>query len=311
MRVANLDGRLVVVTGVAGRREAVDVERASGGRLPADPAAAYDRWDDLRRWADAGGADGGPGEPFDPAALGPPSPRPRQVFALSLNYRDLLGEPDGSGVVAPAVPSVFTKFPTSLAGAHGVVALPTTDSVDWEVELVVVVGRPAHGVPAAAAWDHVAGVTLGQDLTERRLQFAVETPQFSLAKSYPGFSPTGPWLVTPDELADPDDVEIGCRLNGEQVQHARTSQMIFGVPEIVAHLSSVVVLLPGDLIFTGSPSGVGGLREPPRYLRPGDELTSHAPAIGEMHHTFTTSTHPFAGPAGPAGSTAPEQGRGG
>jgi 2-keto-4-pentenoate hydratase/2-oxohepta-3-ene-1,7-dioic acid hydratase in catechol pathway len=279
MRVGNLGGRFVLLT----EDGAVDVAAATNGRLPADPAEAYDRWDEVVTWATA----------LDPADLGPvvtkevdlhtvgaPSPRPRQVFALALNYADHAGE---VGAAAPAAPSVFTKFATSLTGPSGAIALPS-EAVDWEVELVVVIGRPARHVAAADAWAHVAGVTVGQDLSERAVQFADATPQFSLAKSFPGFSPTGPWLVTPDELADPDDLALGCAVNGETVQSARTSEMVFPVPAIVAHLSSVLTLLPGDLIFTGTPAGVGALRHPPRFLAPGDELTTWVTGVGEMAH---------------------------
>ena len=282
MRFGNLAGRFVLRTDEG----AVDVAAATNGLLPADPAEAYVRWDDVTAWAAA----------LDPAtlgpvvtkdlgleALGPPSPRPRQVFALALNYADHAGE---SGLAAPAGPSVFTKFPTSVAGPFGTVALPSA-TVDWEVELVVVIGRPARHVAAADAWAHVAGVTVGQDLSDRVVQFADATPQFSLAKSFPGFSPLGPWLVTPDELGDPDDLELGCAVNGETVQAARTTEMVFRVPAIVAHLSRVLPLLPGDLVFTGTPAGVGALRTPPRFLAPGDVLTSWVTGVGEMRHVCT------------------------
>jgi 2,4-diketo-3-deoxy-L-fuconate hydrolase len=275
MRIGNLSGRLVLGTD----RGVVDIERASGGELAADPAAAYERWDALVHWVgQAGGL--AEAEPFDQAELGPPSPRPRQVFAMALNYRDHAGE---VGRAAPDEPAVFTKFPTAVTGPYGDINLPD-GLIDWEVELVVVIGRRAWEVAAEDAWGHVAGLTVGQDLSDRRRQFIGSTPQFCLAKSAPGFGPTGPWLVTLDDLADPDDIELGCYLNGEQVQKARTSQLIFSVPALVAHLSSILPLLPGDLIFTGTPGGVGARRNPPRFLQPGDELVSYVDGIGEMHH---------------------------
>jgi 2-keto-4-pentenoate hydratase/2-oxohepta-3-ene-1,7-dioic acid hydratase in catechol pathway len=288
MRIGNLSGRLVIRSGAGPDARLVDVERASQGRLPSDPAVAYDRWDELVEWAatrdpaeaDAGAA--GTGADVDPAALGAPSPRPRQVFALALNYRDHAEE---NRLEPPEQPSVFTKFPSAVTGPHGDIALPD-GNVDWEIELVAVIGRPAHRVAEADAWRHVAGLTVGQDISERRTQFAGRPPQFSLAKSFPGFAAMGPWLVTPDELDDPDDLELGCFVNGEQVQKSRTSQLIFPVPEIVAYLSSIVTLLPGDVIYTGTPAGVGSLRQPPRFLGPGDELTSYVAGIGEMRHRF-------------------------
>jgi 2-keto-4-pentenoate hydratase/2-oxohepta-3-ene-1,7-dioic acid hydratase in catechol pathway len=278
MRIANLDGRLVVVTG--GR--AVDVAKASDGRFDADPQRVYERWAEFRTWV--GSTPGLVGEPFDPGALGAPAPRPGQVFAIGLNYAEHAAE---AGFATPDVaPPVFTKFPTCITGPYGEVVLPAGGRTDWEVELVVVVGRRAERVAAADAWSHVAGVAVGQDLSERLSQMAGPAPQFSLAKSFPRFGPIGPWLVSVDELADPDDLELTCSVNGEVVQSGRTSRLLFGVPAILAHLSSVVPLLPGDAVFTGTPPGVGMGRTPPRHLAPGDELVSSIAGVGELRHTF-------------------------
>jgi 2-keto-4-pentenoate hydratase/2-oxohepta-3-ene-1,7-dioic acid hydratase in catechol pathway len=157
-----------------------------------------------------------------------------------------------------------------------------SEHVDWEAELVVVIGRPAHAVAEKDAWSHVAGLTIGQDYSERALQVAGDFPQYSLAKSFPGFAPIGPFLVTPDEFADPDDLSIECEINGESVQSGRTSAMIFGIPTLIARLSTVCTLHPGDLIFTGTPSGVGFARTPARYLSPGDVVTTRIEHLGEM-----------------------------
>lgn len=275
MRFGNLDDRLVLVTDSG----TVDVADASEGRLPADPQQALCQWPDVLAWADAFDGDG---VPHDETKLSAPVPRPRQVFAIGLNYASHAAE---SGVDAPAFPSTFTKFPTSVAPPHATVALPS-DQVDWEVELVVVVGRPAHRVPAADAWDHVAGLTVGQDLSERAVQLRPPVPQFSLGKSFPGFAPIGPYLVTPDELDDRDDLALSCTLNGEEVQRGRTSDLVFPVPELIECLSSIVPLLPGDLIFTGTPAGVGASRTPPRFLRPGDELVSTVEGVGTIRTRF-------------------------
>jgi 2-keto-4-pentenoate hydratase/2-oxohepta-3-ene-1,7-dioic acid hydratase in catechol pathway len=129
-------------------------------------------------------------------------------------------------------------------------------------------------------------VTVGQDISDRAVQMRPPAPQFSLGKSFPGYGPIGPAIVTLDELDDPDDLDLGCRVNGEEVQKGRTSDMIFSVPELVARLSQVLTLRPGDLIFTGTPSGVGAARTPPRFLRPGDVLTSYIQGVGEMRHAF-------------------------
>ncbi len=276
MRIANLAGRLVLLTGDG----AVDVERASGQRFSADPHAVYARWDEFTAWA----ADlpATTAAPFDETDLRSPSPTPVQVFGIGLNYRDHAAE---AGLGIPDSPAVFTKFAGSLTGPHGEVAL-SGPTVDWEVELVAVIGRRAWRVPAERGWDHVAGLTVGQDLSDRALQLAGPAPQFSLGKSRPGFGPTGPWLVTPDEFADRDNLELSCAVNGESVQKSRTSELIFSVPELVARLSGVLPLLPGDLIFTGTPAGVGGARTPNRFLSPGDELVSAVEGIGVMRQRF-------------------------
>ena len=183
---------------------------------------------------------------------------------------------------------VFAKFPSSVTGPTAVVELPS-DAVDYEAELVVVIGERAHRTTRQDAWTRVAGLTVGQDLSERLVQFRGPTPQFSLGKSFPGFSPIGPVLVTPDEFADPDNIEIGCTLNGQQMQKSRTHDLIFTVPQLIESLSAVVPLLPGDLIFTGTPSGIGWARDPKVVLRPGDRLVTHAEVIGEMTITFTAA----------------------
>ncbi|MGW1760047.1 fumarylacetoacetate hydrolase family protein [Streptomyces mirabilis] len=280
MRIANLAGRLVVVT--AGL--AVDVQKASAGLFSCDPQAVYSRWTEFRAWADR--ADLGGGIPFDPADLGAPVPQPRQLLAIGLNYREHVAE---AGFTTPqGMPPVFTKFATSLTGPVTEVALPRGGHTDWEVELVVVVGRRAYQVSEADAWSHVAGLTVGQDISERIVQMDGPAPQFSLGKSYPGFAPTGPCLVTPDEFDDPDDLELTCAVNGEEMQRGRTRQLIFPVSTLVAKLSTVLPLLPGDVIFTGTPAGVGLGRSPQRWLSAGDELVSSIEGIGELRQRFVS-----------------------
>ncbi|MFE5393058.1 fumarylacetoacetate hydrolase family protein [Streptomyces sp. NPDC056568] len=278
MRIANLSGRLVLL--IDGR--AVDVEKASDGRFPADPQAVYEQWEEFRSWA--GAADLPAGAPFEPAELGSPAPAPRQTLAIGLNYRDHAAE---SGFAAPeGLPPVFTKFVTSITGPVTEVRLPAGGHTDWEVELVAVIGRRAEGVREADAWSHVAGLAVGQDISERVAQLAGPAPQFSVGKSYPGFAPIGPWLVTPDEFDDPDDLELRCAVNGEEVQKGRTRDLIVSVPALIARLSAVLPLLPGDVIFTGTPAGVGLGRDPQRFLAAGDELVSGVEGIGELRQTF-------------------------
>ena len=281
MRIGNLSGRLTVLTGSG----AVDVETASGGRFGPDPQRVYAVWDEFAAWsalADLSGA-----AAFDAADLGPPTPAPAQVFAIGLNYREHAAESRFD--VPDRFPPVFTKFRTALSGPRTTVVLPAGGHVDWEVELVVVVGRRAERVTAADAWSHVAGLTAGQDLSERVLQLAGPAPQFSLGKSFPGFAPIGPWVVTVDEFPDPDDLELRCAIDGETVQHGRTRDLVFDVPALVEGLSRVTPLLPGDIVFCGTPAGVGAGRTPPRFLQPGEELVSHVEGVGELCQKFVAA----------------------
>jgi 2-keto-4-pentenoate hydratase/2-oxohepta-3-ene-1,7-dioic acid hydratase in catechol pathway len=155
--------------------------------------------------------------------------------------------------------------------------------VDWEAELVVCIGRRARGVAAAEAWSYVAGLTCGQDISDREEQFR-SVRQFTLAKSRDTYAPTGPVLVTPDEVPDRDDLGIRCTLDGEEVQASRTNDLIFPVPALVEFISSWCTLEPGDLIFTGTPSGVGDSREPPRYLVAGQTIETEIEGIGTMRN---------------------------
>lgn len=278
MRLANLNGRATIVTD----HGATDVETATGGRFGPRLPDLFDRWAEFRSTP----VDTGNAAPFDVEELGPPSPEPRQVFAIGLNYRSHAEE---TGRALPKRPATFTKFPTSLAGPYDAVTLPR-GTVDWEVELVAVIGLRAERVNPARAWEHVAGLTVGQDLSERGLQFEAGQ-QFSLGKSFARFAPTGPWLVTPDELDHPDDLALGCSLDGETMQSSRTSDLIFSVPQLIAELSSVLVLLPGDLIFTGTPAGVGMARNPPRFLQPNQTLESWIEGIGTIRNRFVASGH--------------------
>jgi 2-keto-4-pentenoate hydratase/2-oxohepta-3-ene-1,7-dioic acid hydratase in catechol pathway len=283
MRIANLSGRLVLITPDGGA--AVDVERASGGRFGADPQAVYEQWDAFVSWART--ADSSAGEAFAEEDLGAPAPAPRQLLAIGLNYSEHAAE---SGFEVPDAPTVmFTKWASCLTGPVTEVVLPTGGHTDWEVELVAVIGREARNVREEDAWDHVAGLTVGQDLSERITQTAGPSPQFSLGKSLPGFGPMGPWLVTTDEFDDRDDLELGCSINGEQMQKGRTRDLIFSVPAMISKLSEKLPLLPGDVLFTGTPAGVGLGRTPQRFLAPGDELISHITGIGELRQRFVAA----------------------
>ena len=280
MRVGNLSGRLTLFTEAG----AVDVERATGGRFGADPQAVYEVWDEFATWVSSAGPDALEAVRYDPIDLGAPTPAPTQIFGIGLNYRDHAAESDFA--VPDTFPPTFTKFPTSLSGPVTTVVIPEGGHVDWEVELVAVIGRRAVSVAAADAWSYVAGLTAGQDLSERILQLSGPAPQFSLGKSYPGFAPIGPWVVSVDEFAHRDDIGLRCAINGQTMQDGRTKDMVFNVPALIEGLSRVTPLLPGDIIFCGTPAGVGVGRKPPRFLEAGDELVSAVDGVGELRQTF-------------------------
>ena len=272
MRVANSNGRAVLVID----DRIADIAEVSGGRFGPDPMSIYADWDAFVSFA--GGVSTGTG-PYVEAEVRNPVPAPRQVFAIGLNYRTHAEE---SGMQLPAVPATFTKFPACLNGPFDDIELGAA-SVDWEVELVAVIGRQADRVAEADGWSHVAGLTVGQDISDRQLQCAAGS-HFSLGKSRRGYGPLGPCVVTVDELATPDDLGLGCSIDGETVQDARTSDLIFNVPRLVAELSAVLPLLPGDIIFTGTPAGVGAARKPPRFLQPGQTLESWIEGIGTIRN---------------------------
>jgi 2-keto-4-pentenoate hydratase/2-oxohepta-3-ene-1,7-dioic acid hydratase in catechol pathway len=272
MKIANVNGRAALVFDDT----IADVERASNGRFGPDPMNVFENW---RAFTEFARTVSGGGAPLVESQLQCPVPTPRQVFAIGINYRSHAEE---SGMAIPEVPATFTKFPASLAGPFADIEI-VGETVDWEVELVAVIGERADRVAETDAWQHVAGLTVGQDISDRQLQFAAGA-QFSLGKSRRGFGPMGPWVVTLDDIAHPDDLALGCSVDGEKVQDARTSDLVFGVPRLVAELSAVLPLLPGDVIFTGTPAGIGATRQPPRYLAPGQVLESWIEGIGTIRN---------------------------
>jgi 2-keto-4-pentenoate hydratase/2-oxohepta-3-ene-1,7-dioic acid hydratase in catechol pathway len=285
MRLANVNHRAALVIGGQGSEFASDIATLSNGRFGPDMDSIYRSWEKFRIWVDTIDPTALSSTPLDRSQLDPPSPTPQQVFAIGLNYTEHAAE---SGFPAPAIlPPVFTKYVSSFSGPDTDVVIPPKGNVDWEVELVAIIGRQTHQIDRDTAWAHIAGLTVGQDLSERISQLRGPAPQFGLGKSFPGFSPQGPWLVTPDEFADPDDLELGCAIDGEEIQKGRTRDLIFSVPALVAELSHMVTLYPGDVIFTGTPAGVGLGRHPQRFLQPGEELVSWIGGIGELHQRFT------------------------
>ncbi len=279
MLIANVNGRLHLMRS---QTEGVDVEQASDGKFSADPQAIYERWDEFSKWAEGAPLDAAVS--IEPSEIDAPTPSPKQVFALGLNYRDHAKE---VGLDIPDDLTVFTKFSSSFCGPIADVKLPEGGLTDWETELIVVLARGGRDIPEADAWDHVAGITMGQDLSERRRQ-GKGTKQFSIAKSFANFSPMGPVVATPDEFADRDDIALGCQVNGVVRQDGHTRDMIFPVPEAIARLSQIVELYPGDIIWTGTPAGVGQGQKPKMiFLNPGDVVESTMDVVGSMRQTFS------------------------
>lgn len=282
-RLLNLSGRAALE--VDGHW--YDLARLSGDDSLADPMAAVACTGQLHGLSDRC-ADVAPDGRVADAVIGAPVPRPRQVFAIGVNYADHASE---SGMTPPPFPLTFTKFPSAIAGPTADVPL-TGDMVDWEVEIVVVIGSTCSYVAVDRAWEVVAGLTLGQDISDRQVQMAGTPPQFSLGKSFPAFAPIGPALVSIDSFADPMDIALWCDVAGERMQDSRSSNLIFAIPTLVAYLSSICTLEPGDLIFTGTPQGVGMARG--RFLAVGDVIASGAEVIGELSNTCVAGAGPLA-----------------
>lgn len=272
IRLANKEGRAVLVV----EGGLLDVYRASKGTFGPDPMSVLEHWEAFRDWAT--GTRSGPTEPLDETELSACVPRPGSVFAIGLNYR---AHAEEAGLDRPTRPMVFTKFPSCVTGPRSDIFL-FSDRVDWEVELVVVIGRAGARIGEAVALEYVAGYCAGQDISDRRLQFGDKPPQFSMGKSRETFGPIGPAIVSLDAFADPNDLHISCEVAGETMQDSRTSTMIFSVPELVSYLSGICRLRPGDLIFSGTPSGVGAVREPRRYLQAGELIVSTIENVGSL-----------------------------
>ena len=210
--------------------------------------------------------------------LAPPIPDPEKIVCIGLNYRTHAAE---AGLDPPQSPTIFGKYRNALAAPGSTVRLPASSAkVDYEAEVAFVVGRRAKEVEPAEALDHIAGYTLLNDLSARDLQFS--TPQWMAGKVFDGSAPCGPAVVTPDEAGGHDEIAISLNLNGETMQSATTADLIFSVPELLAHLSNLMTLEPGDIVATGTPAGVGGAREPRVWLADGDHVVISSPTLGEL-----------------------------
>jgi len=276
MRLANHDGRAALVVD----DQLYDLATIRGG--DSDPMAAVGDLDALREVSVEGRA---PIGALDELRLGPPVPRPSKVFAIGLNYRAHAEEAGFSGTrgsperrEGPVHPVVFTKFPSCIVGPRADVAM-RSDRCDYEGELVAVIGRRARDRTPADAMACVAGFMVGQDISDRRTQFGARPAHFALGKSFDTFGPTGPVLVTPDELSR-TELRLQTWVNGVERQNDLVANMILDVPTLVAYLSRVTTLEPGDLIFTGTPEGVGGVHR--RYLVDGDVVRTSIEGIGTL-----------------------------
>jgi 2-keto-4-pentenoate hydratase/2-oxohepta-3-ene-1,7-dioic acid hydratase in catechol pathway len=207
-----------------------------------------------------------------------PVTRPPKIICLGLNYRDHAME---TGAKIPSEPVVFSKYPTAVIGPNAPIRLPPdSEKVDYEAELVVVIGKGGRNIPVGDAMLHVAGYTCGHDVSARDYQIERGGGQWVIGKTFDTFAPMGPVLVTRDELPDPHHLRIQCRVNGQTMQDSNTENMIFNVPQTISYLSRVMTLAPGDVIFTGTPPGVGMARKPPVYLKDGDVTEIEIEGIG-------------------------------
>jgi len=276
-RLANVEGRACLVVG----DYYFDVQHLSESRLPSDPMLALEEAEELRALAaqlsktdHAAGATGR----LDSVTLSAPVPRPRNCFGIGLNYRNHAEE---AGLPMPPAPMVFTKFPSCITGPSADIEL-RSDYVDFEGELVAVIGKTAKSVAPDKALEHVAGLCVGQDISDRPAQFTSAPPQFNLGKSFDTYGPTGPLLVSLDDIDPENSLMLTTSVNGELRQKDSAHDLIFGIPDLVVYLSQILTLHPGDLIFTGTPGGVGVMEG--RFLKDGDVVTTSIEGLGSIEN---------------------------
>jgi 2-keto-4-pentenoate hydratase/2-oxohepta-3-ene-1,7-dioic acid hydratase in catechol pathway len=276
MRFANADGRAALLVG----DQVYDLHELSGGSVPWWPMEALvAHWERILDLHEAGAYTNG--KPVTSVTLGPPVTRPSSVYAIGINYKAHAAE---TGAEIRPIPAVFTKFPSSITGPYDDVVIPRGEgTTDWEAEVAFVVGEGGRHISARTAMESLRGLMCAQDISERFVQYAANR-QFSLGKSYDTFCPLGPCLVTIDELPNPLDLHITCKVNGQVMQDSSTTDMIVDVPHLVELLSSVMTLRTGDVCLTGTPAGVGMARKPPVYLRPGDVIETEIEGLGTLRN---------------------------
>lgn len=272
-RLANIDGRAALVSG----ENYYDLEKISQGNISQDPMRALEALSELS-------ALGAQLDNFEPSGqladveLGPPVPNPKNCYAVGLNYRNHAEE---SNMAMPPVPMVFTKHTSCISGPTADIEM-RSDYVDYEAELVAVIGKPGKDIAKETAWQHVAGLCVGQDISDRPMQFSAAPPQFNLGKSFDTFGPIGPVLTSLESLQDYHSMEIQCNVSGELRQKDNVNDLIFDIPYLIAYLSEIVTLKTGDIIFTGTPAGVGVIDG--KYLRDGDMLTTSIEGLGTLRN---------------------------
>ena len=276
-RFANVDNRAVLVVG----DDYYDIHQISNGALASDPMLALEMSEELKQLSDRLSSNleeitvtGN----INDVTLRPPVARPRNAFAVGLNYRNHAKE---AGMAIPPAPMVFTKFPSCITGPTGVVEM-RSDYVDFEGELVAVIGKTAKNVTADNALEYVAGLCIGQDISDRAAQFTSQPPQFNLGKSFDTFGPIGPYLVSLDSIADDNKLMLTTLVNGEIRQKDSAKDLIFDIPFLVSYLSQILTLQCGDIIFTGTPGGVGGPEG--LFLKDGDVIETSIEGLGSMEN---------------------------
>jgi 2,4-didehydro-3-deoxy-L-rhamnonate hydrolase len=273
-RLANVDGRAVLVDDAG----YFDIETVSAGRIGPDPMGALHHADELAALSATLSSQKPTGALAD-VTLGPPVPSPRNSYAVGLNY---LAHAAEGNMEVPKAPLVFTKFPSCITGPTADVEL-RSDGCDYEGELVVVIGKGGKDIAKSDAWNHVVGLTVGQDFSDRPAQFAAKPPHFDLGKSFDTFGPIGPVLVSLDEIdmrAGHPALQIITTVNGEVRQNGSTADMVFDIPTLISYLSRITTLSTGDVIFTGTPDGIGAAQG--KFLRDGDVVVTTIEGIGTM-----------------------------
>ena len=278
LKLASIQGRAHFVIGSSNDFRVVDVEHSSKGSLPSDVMACFSVWQSLR--AHAASLAKTDGVACSIEQLDCPVPQPRQLFAVGLNYKKHAEE---MGSPLPTTPLTFAKFQSSINTPCGDVRL-VGSTCDYESELVIVIGAGGINIAQSDAWQHIAGIAAGQDISDRTLQYSGVPPQFSLGKSRTGFTPIGPWVADMDDNASRDDLRLTCSVNGEIRQDTKTSDMIFDISQIVSYLSDICQLFPGDAIFTGTTAGVGHGLKPPIYLQRVDIIETTLEGVGMIRN---------------------------